>query len=137
MKGSCLCRSVSFEIDGRIHSARYCHCQNCRKFSGTAWAAWGLIQADQLRVSPADASVTRYNSGGGFRVFCTVCGSPLWFEPAELPHYRGVPLGAIDDGEVPKPEMHAWTRSKVAWASVSDDLPRHQTRPQRSVTSPP
>ena len=39
MKGSCLCKAVSFEIDGTVHNARYCHCSNCRKFSGTAYAA--------------------------------------------------------------------------------------------------
>ena len=42
MKASCLCGGVTYEITGPIQRARYCHCVHCRKFSGTAHAAWGL-----------------------------------------------------------------------------------------------
>lgn len=129
IKGRCLCGGVSFEIAGTIHNARYCHCANCRKFSGTAYAAWGLVQTAQLTIAPSEPDVTKYNSGGGLRVFCTSCGSPLWYEPAGIPQYRGIPLGAIDEGEVPMPGMHVWTKSKVPWVSIADGLPKHQTHP--------
>jgi len=129
VKGSCLCGRVSYEIDGAIHNARYCHCSNCRKFSGTAYAAWGLARVDEFRVTSAANDVTTYDSGGGLRVFCTTCGSPLWFEPNGLPQFRGIPLGAIDDGTVAPPTMHVWTKSKVDWASIGDDLPQHATHP--------
>jgi hypothetical protein len=127
IKGSCLCGAVSFEIQGPLHSARYCHCTNCRKFSGTEYAAWALARTDQIVVSPAVPNVTKFNSGGGLRVFCSACGSPLWYEPAGRPQFRGIPLGAIDVGAVAKPAMHVWTRSKVAWGSISDDLPQFET----------
>jgi hypothetical protein len=128
MNGSCLCGNVSYEIKGPIHNARYCHCANCRKFSGTAYAAWGLVQTAQLAIAPSEAGVTKYDSGGGLRVFCATCGSPLWYEPASLPQYRGIPLGAID-GDVPAPAMHVWTKSKAPWVSISDELPQHETHP--------
>jgi hypothetical protein len=129
MKGSCLCGGVSFDIDGAIHNARYCHCTNCRKFSGTAYAAWGLVQTDRLTVHAAHANVTRYDSGGGLRAFCASCGSPLWFEPSALPQFRGIPLGAIDDPGAPTPAIHVWTKSKAPWISIADDLPQHPTHP--------
>jgi hypothetical protein len=129
LKGHCLCGRVSLEIHGDIHNARFCHCANCRKFSGTAYAAWGLVQAKQLVVMGGESSVTKYDSGGGQRVFCTSCGSPLWYEPANVPAFRGVPLGVIDEGDVPTPGMHVWTKSKVSWASIDDSLPTHETHP--------
>ncbi len=130
IKGGCLCGAVSFEIQGSLHSARYCHCTNCRKFSGTAYAAWGLAETDQLAISPSAPNVTKFNSGGGLRVFCAACGSPLWYEPDGRPQYRGIPLGAIDDGEVAKPTMHVWTQSQVSWAApILDELPQHETHP--------
>ena len=100
MKASCLCGGVTYEITGPIHRGRYCHCVHCRKFSGN-----------------------------GLRVFCSSCGSPLWYEPTRLPQFRGIPLGVIDDEGVPEPEMHVWTKSSVSWASISDDLPQHDTHP--------
>jgi hypothetical protein len=129
LKGSCLCGAVSMEIQGNLHSARYCHCANCRKFSGTDHAAWGLAETSQLALTPSDPNVTKFNSGGGLRVFCSVCGSPLWYEPAGLPQFRGIPLGVIDAGGVARPAMHVWTKSKAAWASISDDLPQHDRHP--------
>jgi hypothetical protein len=100
IKGSCLCGNVTLEIAGPLHNARFCHCANCRKFSGTASAAWGLIQTDQLTVSPSmNSSVSKYNSGGGLRAFCASCGSPLWYEPDGRPQYRGIPLGTREAGE--------------------------------------
>jgi hypothetical protein len=77
----------------------------------------------------SEGSVTKYDSGGGLRVFCSTCGSPLWYEPAGLPQFRGVPLGAIDDRGVPQPQMHVWTKSKLSWVSIPDDLPQHETHP--------
>ena len=135
IKGSCLCGAVTFAIQGPLHSARYCHCANCRKFAGTDYAAWALAQTSQIAIAPLVPNVTRFNSGGGLRVFCTVCGSPLWYEPAGRPQYRGIALGAIDEGTVAKPEMHVWTKSKVSLGHISDDLPQHETHPKPPGTS--
>jgi hypothetical protein len=129
IKGSCLCGGVSLEIDGALRNARFCHCVNCRKFSGTGPAAWGLVKTEQLSVSPPNPPVSKFDSGGGLRAFCATCGSPLWYEPAGRPQYRGIPLGVIDSGEVPKPAMHVWTMSKAAWISLPDDCPVHETHP--------
>ena len=129
IKGSCLCGAVAIEIQGSLHGVRFCHCTDCRKFSGTGYAAWGLVGTSQLAVVPLVPKVTKFNSGGGLRVFCSACGSPLWYEPADRPQFRGIPLGVIDEGGVAKPEMHVWTKSKAAWEIISDDLPQHETHP--------
>jgi hypothetical protein len=46
-----------------------------------------------------------------------------------VPAFRGIPLGVIDDGDVQPPQMHVWTQSKVPWASIDDELPQHETHP--------
>ena len=130
MKASCLCGGITYEITGPLQRARYCHCTNCRKFSGTAYAAWGLVETAHLVISQANTGLGKYDSGNGLRVFCNTCGSPVWYEPTRLPQYRGIPLGVIDDDDgVPKPEMHVWMKSKVSWDCVSDALPQHDTHP--------
>jgi hypothetical protein len=53
----------------------------------------------------------------------------LWYEPAGLPQFRGIPLGVLDDGVIPKPQMHVWTRSTASWLSISDELPQYSTHP--------
>jgi hypothetical protein len=88
-----------------------------------------LAETAHITIAPRAPNVTKFNSGGGLRVFCSACGSPLWYEPAGRPEFRGIPLGAIDVGDVAKPEKHVWTRSKVPWGSISDDLPQFETHP--------
>jgi len=129
MRASCLCGGITIEIGGPIYSPRYCHCTNCRKFSGTAFAAWGVVDAATFEVKHAVSEIARFDSGGGHRAFCGTCGTPLFYEPKGRPQLRGIPLGIIDDGEVPAPSMHVWTQSKVAWTSVEDGLPRYDTHP--------
>lgn len=129
IKGSCLCGAVALEINGPLRNARFCHCANCRKFSGAGYAAWGLVATEHLQVSAPVSKVSKYNSGGGLRAFCASCGSPLWYEPEGMPQYRGIPLGIIDEGEVPTPAMHVWTRSKVSWTALPGDVPTHETHP--------
>jgi len=131
IKGSCLCGGIRFEVDGVIAMSRYCHCENCRKFSGTAQAAWGLVNAADFRQISDNTSVTKYDAGSGsLRTFCASCGSPLWFEPKNMPAYLGVALGAIDEGDVSAPDVHLWVCSSPDWETIEGDLPQHDTMPQ-------
>ena len=133
IRGSCLCGGIKFEIDGAVVMSRYCHCVNCRKFSGTAQAAWGLANAAEFRQTASDTDVSKYDAGSGsLRTFCSSCGSPLWFEPQDMPAFRGVALGAIDEGDVSAPEVHLWVRSSPQWETIEGDLPCHDTIPQSS-----
>ena len=38
-KGSCLCGEITFEIIGEFESFFLCHCERCRKDTGSAHAA--------------------------------------------------------------------------------------------------
>lgn len=130
IKGSCLCGGIKFEIDGEVTMSRYCHCENCRKFSGTAQAAWGLAQSAQFVQTKGDATVSKFDAGSGsLRSFCANCGAPLWFEPKTMPAFMGIALGAIDEGDVSAPQAHLWVQSSPAWEIIEGDLPRHQTTP--------
>ena len=47
IKGSCLCKKVSYALKGNLGLFQYCNCSRCRKFTGSAFAA-------NLLVSPED-----------------------------------------------------------------------------------
>ncbi|MEM7359927.1 MAG: GFA family protein [Pseudomonadota bacterium] len=129
VSGSCLCKSVQFTCSSTLHSARYCHCENCTKFAGTAPATWAINETAGMDVQAADDDITKFNSGHGLRVFCKSCGSPLWFESLDFPDVVAIPLGVLDDGAIPMPEMHIWTDSNPFWCVINDNLPQHKTNP--------
>ncbi|WP_082305887.1 MULTISPECIES: GFA family protein [unclassified Pseudoalteromonas] len=127
--GSCLCKEVTFTINGNLHSGRYCHCDNCRKFSGTSPAAWAMAQSADVVICSANNCVSKFNSGRGQRCFCSHCGSPLWFESLEYPDTIAIPLGVLDHGYIPPLRMHIWTQSRPTWCAIHDELPQHKTYP--------
>jgi len=77
-KGSCLCKAVSFELEGKLPPASACHCTICRKTFGHYEAG---IDVDRSAVKIHGAeNVTWYQSSEkARRGFCRTCGSPLFF----------------------------------------------------------
>jgi len=128
LTASCLCRAVSFEITTPLEDARHCHCENCRKFTGAGSAQWAITHVKGLNIT-SSATIQRYNSGGGMRCFCATCGSPLWFESALDKNLVAIPLGVLDEGQIPKPESHIWTQSCPTWFDICDDLECYPTNP--------
>jgi hypothetical protein len=80
MRGSCLCGSVVFEVEPPLREALICHCSQCRKQSGHAWAAsavplarFRLVRSEGLRWFKASKAASRG--------FCGQCGSTLFWQP--------------------------------------------------------
>ena len=127
-RGSCLCGSIKLTLEDGMTAARYCYCSNCSKFAGTAPATWAIAKRSSLNVATR-GSIRKFNSGKGLRCFCTDCGSPVWFESLDHPDVVAIPLGVLDDGEIPAPTMSIWTDSKPDWCAITDDLPQHPRNP--------
>ena len=90
-----------------------------------------MASASAFTLIPESAEVSKFDAGsGGLRAFCSLCGSPLWFEPADMPEFIGIALGAIDEGEVAAPSVHLWTRSSPSWETIEGDLPKFDTIPE-------
>ncbi|MEM7078723.1 MAG: GFA family protein [Pseudomonadota bacterium] len=124
----CLCGAQRFAVTDPLTSVRYCHCGNCRKFSGTSPAVWAMTRRSGLRIEAAAVALGRFDSGQGVRCFCTACGTPVWFESLAYPEIVGLPLGVLEHGFVPA-QMHLWMDSKPAWCLVGDELRKHPRGP--------
>ena len=123
--GSCLCGSVQYEIKGDGVTFYHCHCQRCRKATGTG-------HASNIRVSPetsihwlkGEALLKRYKVPEAeryFTNFCTNCGSPM---PRVVPELGAVvvPAGSLDMEPEMQPEARIFWDSRAEW-SCSDALP--------------
>ena len=124
-EGSCLCRSVRYEIHGDIGDFGYCHCTSCRKASGTAHAANApVLRADFHLTSGADDLREFESSPGKLRVFCSRCGSPVYaYLRADTDTIR-IRLGTLDTPFVKRPTAHTWVSDKAPWDPIADNLPQ-------------
>jgi hypothetical protein len=117
VKGSCLCKAVSFEVRPPFAAFRYCHCQRCRKASGSAHAANLIAPEAQFQWLGGEALVKRFDLPGAKRFavsFCTECGTRV---PHKIPGRDDylVPAGIIDSDPGLRPEHSIFWGSKAEW----------------------
>jgi len=76
--GSCYCGAIEIETSGEPLDMGYCHCANCRKYSGAPLAAFTLWKADQVRIGKGAGSLGKFKSSDiSVRQYCKHCGSHL------------------------------------------------------------
>ncbi|WP_454253456.1 GFA family protein [Pseudomonas sp. Marseille-Q7302] len=56
--GSCLCSEASFELVTAPKAVTHCHCSQCRKGHGAAFASYGSVPRSDLRVLRGANSIT-------------------------------------------------------------------------------
>ena len=122
---SCLCGGVRIEIEGAFVRATHCHCSMCRKSHGAAFATYGTVKADRVKITAGEELITRYASSPGVaRWFCSRCGSNLrWFSEKHADLFE-VPYGLLDDDPQTNPSMHIFTQYKAPWYDIADALPQ-------------
>jgi hypothetical protein len=125
IRGSCLCGAVRFEID-KVRALTHCHCVNCRKLAGAAFATYAHVDADKFRfVAGEDMTVSYESSPGSFRHRCRTCGCPTPGKASYLPTVS-IPAGLLDDDPEVRPRLHVFTSSRAPWWTIQDDLPQHE-----------
>lgn len=127
-QGSCLCGRVRFEIQGGIRNIVYCHCSQCRKAQGSAFAANGIVAAEDFKWLAGESELTGYESTPGqTKYFCRICGSPMLSKNRQLPDQVRVRLGTIESAISERPSAHIFTTSKANWEQICGDLPQYET----------
>jgi hypothetical protein len=126
-QGGCLCGAVRFEIHGGIRNIVYCHCSQCRKAQGSAFAANGIVESAQFQIVRGEDKLTAYESTPGqFKYFCKVCGSPILSNRPTVPEQVRVRLGTIESDISERPQAHIFTTSKANWETLCGELPQYE-----------
>ena len=114
-QGSCLCKSIKFELKGEPNSFFFCHCTRCRKVSGTVHASNLFYQGSSLEwLSGKDKVKTYALANTHFKnSFCTECGSQV---PTEInDHKTMIPAGCLDTDVHIEPNAHIFCDSQANW----------------------
>lgn len=124
-KGRCLCGAVSFEIEGSIEDIVMCHCSQCRKAQGSAYATNGLVDENNFALH-GEAMLSGYESApGNVKYFCRICGSPMLNRSSKRPGKVRIRLGTVESDIAERPRAHIFASSKANWDRITDDLPQY------------
>src|SRR5690349_12375174 len=91
--GQCLCGRVAFEIDVPARWAWHDHSAASRRAHGAAYATYVGSWRKRFRIKSGEDAISRYEDDATktVRSFCSVCGSPLFYERARSAHMVNIP----------------------------------------------
>ena len=82
-KGSCACGAIRYEVKGSPFVAVHCHCESCRKTTGSPMTSYFGVGRSQVTWQ---GSRCFYNSSPGVtRGFCGTCGTPVHYMTTRWP----------------------------------------------------
>lgn len=128
--GSCLCGAVRFEVDGDFEHFYLCHCEYCRKDTGSAHAANLFSTKAALRWLSGQDKVKEFTlpSTEHCKSFCSVCGSAL---PSLSMNSTllVVPAGSLDGDISVRPNAHIFGSSRANWDQALEEVPTNERFP--------
>jgi len=122
--GHCLCGNIRFQVEGDPIWIAHCHCQSCRRNTGSAVATFVGYTPEQVRYE-TDNRQFYESSPGVRRGFCGKCGTPMTYEADKFPDELHLYISTLDDPALFIPQYHVFHAERIPWFEVDDELPRY------------
>ena len=133
ISGSCLCSGVRFEIDQAVGPVEICHCNRCRKVSGSADLVAVGVKKEDYRFLAGEKLIKTFeapvlnNPPAYISMFCSRCGSQVP-PPAPEEDWFEICAGLFDDDIGVRPDRHIFIEFAPSWDEISDTLPKLTVR---------
>jgi hypothetical protein len=126
MRGSCLCKSVEYEVTQLDSVIQHCSCHTCRKAHAAAFNTAAAVHRDHFRWLKGAELLSFYESSPGKkRFFCSRCGSQLVAQK-EGRDYVVLRVATLDDDPGQVPEFKIWASHEVPWLQGASGLVAYQ-----------
>jgi hypothetical protein len=88
-----------------------------------------LIETDRIEQLSGEPELTTVESGSGqphdiYR--CPDCRTAVWSDYGRRPGLRFVRVGTLDDPTALSPDVHIFTRSKLPWVRLPENVPSYE-----------
>jgi hypothetical protein len=122
--GGCLCGKVRYSASGDPAFVGVCHCTDCQRFTGSAFATVVGVPKAALAVQGELATYSKTGDTGKstYRRFCPQCGSSVLDEADALPDIVMVGVGTLDDASWVKPGMQIYSDSAQPWVHLGGNI---------------
>jgi hypothetical protein len=127
LTGRCNCGAVSYEVEGPLVSAGYCHCTRCQRRTGTAASPSARPARGSFRILTGQDRLRAWRPESGWQKwFCGDCGSAMFSRDPSDPESVGIRMGTFDRDPGIRPGHHQFVAHAAPWEPIPDDgLPRY------------
>ncbi len=121
--GGCACTAIRYEVRAEPIRMLKCHCRDCQRATGSAYAALMVIPKEALRVE-GELRCFELIGGSGMPVsrgFCPQCGSPIAVMLAAAPEVVVIQAASLDDPSRFAPTYELFTSYAQPWDQTLPD----------------
>jgi hypothetical protein len=139
-EGGCACGNVRYRLLRAPMYVHCCHCLDCQRQTGSAFAVNALIEAEnvELLAGVAVPFPVPTESGRPHDIWrCADCGTALWSDYGRRGWLYFLRVPTLDEPHSLQPDMHIFTRSKVPWVVLPADAKRVEVYYDRDAEWPP
>jgi hypothetical protein len=125
---TCRCGQLKAIVTGEPVRVSVCHCLNCKKRSGSAFAVQARWPEEQVRIEGRSNSFELVADSGNRATFhfCPECGSDVHYDiNGKFDGQIAIPLGAFDDPYFLLPKFSVWEERKHDWVEILGDDVEH------------
>jgi hypothetical protein len=121
-KGGCECGVVRYRMTGEPMFVNCCHCRQCHKLTGSAFALNAMIERANVEVTQGANDVADGR--------CRRCHVILWATHRMFgQNVLFLRVGTLDESEHFAPDAHFFMRSKHPWVTIPAGVRTFETLP--------
>jgi len=116
LTGGCLCGAVEFSVSDEFKAFYQCHCKQCQKITGTAFASNIFTAPENIEWQKGKSKITAYEhpTRDFSKSFCTTCGSALPFVNKNKTSLI-VPAGSLNELPELQPQANIFAAEEAPW----------------------
>ena len=129
--GSCQCGKIRYQVTGDPLVAIACHCNDCRKLSGSAFSTVLVVKAEDLTVEGTLKLWERATDTGrrSHAYFCPDCGNRIYHQDPDKPHIIRIRSGSLDQPKIPEPLIHVFAERTQSWLRFAEAAIKYDRQP--------
>jgi hypothetical protein len=130
--GGCACRAIRYECSAQPLLSFNCHCLDCQRASGSAFASLLIVPAADFELQKGEPTYHSVTADSGYtfrRGFCAECGSPVLAREPHRPRIVLIQAGSLDDPSRHQPAVDIYTKRAQPWDYMNPELPKLPAMP--------
>nr|MEA2798594.1 hypothetical protein [Phenylobacterium sp.] len=140
LEGGCACGAVRYRLASPPMIVHCCHCRDCQRQTGGAFAVNALIETDRIEMLSGEpvAIPMPTDSGRPHDIYrCPTCATAVWSDYGRRPVLRFVRAMTLDDPDALPPDVHIFTGSKLPWVGLPPEVPAFEVYYDMATLWPP
>ena len=123
LSGACFCTAVRYRLTRAPMFVHCCHCRDCQKQTGSAFAINALIERSSIVLAEGSTEPIRVtmktDSGRPHDIYrCPECQSAVWSDYSRRGVMVFLRVATLDGPHGIEPDVHIFTRSKLPWVQL-------------------